>query len=197
MLNRKKERIRAKPSRHQLVALLTPKVVQRFWSKIAVAESAACWLWNASTDKDGYGKFQISLGGSSNQLHIRSHRLAYFLATGELPPVVLHSCDTPSCNNPAHLFGGTQRENRADCVAKERQARGSALTKNRTYPRGENAFHAKLTDAQIVEIRSRFVPRCGVGALAREFGVSLQTISNIGHGRYPRLVEMQKRGAVK
>ena len=46
-------------------------------------------------------------------------------------------------------------------------------------PTGENSVLAKLTDAQVVEIRRRFIPRDpdhGYAALGREFGVSWATV---------------------
>lgn len=69
----------------------------RFWSKVDM--SGSCWLWLRGVDKGGYGKFQLTTGGTPKQLHVRAHRVAYELTYGELPPdaVLLHSCDTPRC----------------------------------------------------------------------------------------------------
>lgn len=158
----------------RLASLMTPRIVARFWKKTIMGTAEECWYWAQGLDKDGYGKFQVPLGGK-RQLSMRSHRLAHFLLTGELPPAVLHRCDKPPCCNPAHLFGGTQRDNRADCVAKGRQARG------------ETNGAAKLTDAQVAEIQRRYVPGRAVAALAREFNINWCTAWSIGTGHYPRL----------
>jgi hypothetical protein len=40
---------------------------------------------------------------------------------------VLHSCDNPVCCNPAHLRVGTDKDNAADRIARNRQQRGSRV----------------------------------------------------------------------
>jgi len=180
--------------RKQMARFITPKVLSRFWSHVERGEPSACWPWLAGTDKDGYGKFQITISSRPPKpIHVRSHRLALFLNTGQLPPAVLHKCDNPPCCNPEHLFAGTQRDNRADCVAKGRHARGDRSSARRyPQPRGERAHHAKLSDAQVEEIRRRYVPRTGVGELVREFGITYTTVRAIGLGCYPRIANARK-----
>ena len=97
--------------------------VQNWWSKVAVADPDACWLWTAGTDRDGYGKFAIGHGGQ-NQTHTRAHRFAYETFVGPIPDghVVMHTCDTPPCVNPAHLMTGTPLDNNDDKVAKGRHS---------------------------------------------------------------------------
>jgi hypothetical protein len=83
-----------------------------------------CLLWTGATAR-GYGI--ISLAGRM----VKTHRLAYELAHGPIPPgegphgtVVMHSCDRPLCCNPAHLSLGTQRDNMLDAAAKGHRHRG-------------------------------------------------------------------------
>lgn len=98
---------------------------ERFWAK--VVKTDGCWLWSAGKDKDGYGKFQLNVPGRRQQIHVRAHRYAFFLANGRWPePEVLHACDTPACVRPDHLGEGTRAQNRADTVARGREPRGSA-----------------------------------------------------------------------
>lgn len=95
---------------------------------------------------------------------------------------VLHRCDNPKCINPEHLFLGTHADNRADCVAKGRGARG------------EKDGLAKLTEGIIRQIRRRYCPNGGPNsgrALAREFGVGPTTIGNIIAGRTWRHVDAE------
>ncbi len=89
-------------------------VKDRFMEKVLVTKD--CWLWQATKNGDGYGRFK--LGGRLQG----AHRVAYFLYKGEIPSgmCVLHRCDTPACVRPDHLFLGTQRENIHDMEKKQR-----------------------------------------------------------------------------
>jgi hypothetical protein len=81
----------------------------------------ACHIWTGTRNKAGYG--MISLGGYT----VLAHRMAHALATGDVATaVVMHSCDNPSCVNPAHLRSGTHMENMADMRAKGRTGKRSA-----------------------------------------------------------------------
>jgi hypothetical protein len=72
------------------------------------------------------------------------------LNRGEIPDglCVLHDCpggDDRLCVNPNHLWLGTKADNARDMVAKGRR---------KGPPIGENHRSAKLSDAQIIQIRS-------------------------------------------
>ena len=103
----------------------------RFWSKID--RSGTCWLWTPKrVGKDGYGRFAVTgrgarcSGDKPKQKHIYAHRLAWELTNGEAPDgaLMLHSCDTPRCCNPAHLSPGSQKENLRQAVDRNRIAKG-------------------------------------------------------------------------
>lgn len=124
-----------------------------------------CLIWSASKLGPHYGG--VKFVGKMR----RAHRVSYELHFGAIPAgmVVMHRCDTPLCIRPEHLRLGTQSENVKDMLAKGRANKA----------RGEGAGNAKLTEAQVREIRARYEPRkYGKGAhvLAREFGVSKPVI---------------------
>ena len=123
-----------------------------YWPRIDRRGGAeTCWLWQAGCDRDGYGKCRVH--GFTER---RAHRIAYMLAHGPIPDDlwVLHTCDTPRCCNPAHLFLGTVADNNADMIAKGRDARGER-SGARKHPervnRGEQCHSAKLTEDQVQE----------------------------------------------
>ncbi len=146
-------------------AFLQPPLEVRFWN--AVDKSGECWLWTANKDKDGYGKIY------ANRKHVRAHRVSWELHVGPIPSglQVLHNCpsgDNPSCVNPAHLFLGTGLTNMRDKVAKGR------------CPRGETSGKAKLTNADVIAIRSAFdAGERNVSAIARRFNIHYSTAGDI------------------
>ena len=86
--------------------------MERFWSKVAKGDR--CWLWKAGTSH-GYGSFRVD--GKVRRAHVVSWKLEH----GSYPELyVCHSCDTPLCVRPDHLFLGTQVDNMRDCVIKGR-----------------------------------------------------------------------------
>jgi hypothetical protein len=84
---------------------------------------------------------------------------------------VCHRCDNPRCVRPEHLFLGTPLDNTRDCVAKGRIARG------------ERSGRARLSAAQVYEIRSRHLRGEPLRALGRAFGVDHKTIKRAVDGK--------------
>lgn len=82
---------------------------ERFWEKVDKKGEDDCWLWTASHDHLGYGRFYV------NDLKRKTgaHRVAYELVIGPIPPrlVIDHLCKNPPCVNPKHLEPVPQYEN--------------------------------------------------------------------------------------
>lgn len=85
-------------------------IESRFWAKVDLRSSIECWNWNGAKRPTGYGMIRID--GKT----CATHRIAYQLQKGEIPEgmEILHSCDNPSCCNPAHLDVGTHQQNIQD-----------------------------------------------------------------------------------
>lgn len=127
--------------------------------------STGCWLWVGGVNSDGYGTWTAH--GET-----KAHRASWVLHNGAIPAGkhVLHKCDQPNCVNPDHLFLGTHQDNMADLRAKGR-AYGA---------KGEANYGAKITEEQALSIMQD--GRSG-SAIAKEFGISKEMVSNIRNGK--------------
>lgn len=149
---------------------LTPQDIERFWSKVNKAPgqgaTGECWEWQLSCCNKGYGKFNI-VGRI-----LKAHRVSYFLHYKEWPfnLLICHHCDNPPCCNPDHLFKGTNDENMADMMKKNRHA---SLT-------GTTNPAAKITESDVMEIRRRYdAGEFAPLKWADEFNVTNATIGQI------------------
>lgn len=142
-------------------------IVERFWLKVEKRDTDECWSWCGGKSERGYG--QLSDGRHRS---IRSHRISYEIHKGAIPDrmLVLHSCDNPSCVNPAHLSLGTQLDNMADKCAKGRLV----------APIGERNGQAKITTEQARQIKLSMERSEN---LATMFGISAKMVRNIRTGR--------------
>lgn len=179
-----------------------------FWKKVDrngpvpehCPELGPCWIWTGGKKRKGYGA--VSYHGKTD----RSHRLAWRLTNGPIPPetpCVLHRCDNPPCCNPSHLFLGDNAANTRDMVAKgrhrvltgdahysrihpEKMARGDR-NGQRTRPecsaRGSRHGKAVNTEEGIREIRRRSAAGQTGRQIARDLGLTATNVSQIlcGH----------------
>lgn len=146
-----------------------PKPKQGFWD--FVDRKGSCWIWRGRKSEKGYGVF------GDNK---KAHRVAYELVKGAIPEgmFVCHHCDNPPCVNPDHLFLSDAQGNMNDMWEKGRG-------------------YTKLTDAQVREIRQKYVEsRIGQRKLAEEYGVTQPQIGYIVRGEQRRKAggPIQKRG---
>jgi hypothetical protein len=136
---------------------------ERFTGKVLAAPDG-CWYWTGHRNTAGYG--MIWRDGKA----VRAHRVAFELFNGPVSAdeVVCHTCDTPICVNPKHLFTGTRLENNRD-----------AATKGRIRS-GDRHHATRLTEDDIRVIRASSER---VGTLAERHGVHQSHISKVRNGQ--------------
>lgn len=86
------------------------------------SEESGCWYWTGAVTQHGYGRMSWK-----NHVY-RTHRLAAHLWLGldleDTDTKVCHTCDSPPCLNPDHLYLGTQKSNVGDMLKRGRAYRG-------------------------------------------------------------------------
>lgn len=130
-------------------------------------ELSPCIEWTGWLERNGYGKTKFE--GRSEW----AHRVAWIKANGQPIPkgmVVRHKCDNPPCVNPDHLELGTQRDNMADALERNRTARGSALP------------HTVHTEEQVRRIILAVHAGESIGSVAERFGEQISAVSQIANG---------------
>lgn len=123
--------------------------------------------------RDSYGYGQVAIGERGQRGKVRRHVIICETFHGERPPgaVVRHKNGVPGDDREDNLEWGTQGENCQDTVQHGKSTQGS-----------KNARH-RLVEAEVVEIKQRLLGGEGTAELARWFGVSQPTISDIKTGR--------------
>jgi hypothetical protein len=142
----------------------------RFWDKVDIPRDGdVCWEWQARRNADGYGEFRVGRRGMQ-----KAHRCAWDLVYGPIPVgmCICHRCDNPPCVNPNHLFLGTRADNQADMARKGRASVRS----------GEANGNARLTEADVREIRARYRGGETQTAIALNYGVDSSTVCYIVNG---------------
>lgn len=141
---------------------------ERFWHYANVTGPGECWLWTGTQDGKGYGLIWDVDAGVNRYAHV----VAWELNRGEpLPEGMLvrhYVCDTPLCVNHNHLLSGTDADNMADKVARDRQSRG------------ETHGIAKLSEMQVVEMRRLYANGSwSQRRLAIRFGITQPNVQSI------------------
>lgn len=121
-------------------------------------DAKGCWIYRGTKNVDGYAIH--SNGRNGRPRNVRLARLIlnrdHGIPLEDRATLACHSCDTPACIRPDHIFPGTHAINSADMVAKRRAPTGDR-SGGRKHPekvaRGSRQGAAKLTEQSVLEIR--------------------------------------------
>lgn len=126
-------------------------------------DSDECLRWPISLNANGYGQF-----GLNGKMQTAS-RYVCEAVKGPAPSPdhhAAHNCGNKWCVNPRHLRWATPVENNADKVT------------HNTHNKGERHGNSKLTDKQVLAIRS-MDGKASHSQIAKLFGVSQTMVSRI------------------
>lgn len=153
-----------------LSCIYSDKDRERFWARVDRPSPTSCWPWLGSHHEFGYGWFWAQ-GKSRN-----AHRVAWEMTYGPIPDglMVMHACDNGTCVNPSHLMVGTGLSNQMDMARKGRSTKGRFV--------GEKHPGAKLTEANVREVRRRVAAGEVHRTIAADFGIGEAYVSVVGRG---------------
>ena len=138
------------------------KLETRFWKNVNKTDT--CWIWKGVQFGHGYGNFRCC--GDS----CAAHRISWIITHKRIPEgmQVLHHCDNRLCVRPDHLWLGKNIDNVMDKVKKLR------------HDFGEKHPGARLTEKQIIEIRSLYKPYTMTAKmLSKKYEISISNIYSV------------------
>jgi hypothetical protein len=147
-------------------------IVASFHANYKKGAGDECWIWEGLRHPvSGYGIQQAGDKTVFKGVGRQAHRRAWYLSNGTKPPRgmsknIMHTCDNPSCVNPAHLVLGTPKMNHDDAVKRA----------------GKRMGRKKLSDQDVINIRSRYAGPSSCVALANEYGISSIHVYNVAMG---------------
>ena len=141
-----------------------PELAEKMERLVRIDPHTGCWEWTRKKNADGYGNGLYHEG-----TQVRSHRLAFLVSMGDLPPSdnpIRHLCDNPACCRPNHLAVGTSLEN-----AEDRQRSGRHRPCTKTYlQKKRDALAARLAEGTDAEV-------------AKKLALSISTVNRARRGR--------------
>ena len=149
-------------------------LMDRLMSHVVKNDVSGCWEWQGSK-RNGYGRMIVGSRTDGTRRSVSTHRLSYELTHGKIPDgmEVCHKCDNRCCVNPDHLFVGTHKENMDD-----RESKG------RNKPqKGEKNGRAKLSEADVLEIKIKRKNGMPFHKIAEEYGVHKKTVMDAVNGK--------------
>ena len=141
-----------------------------------IVNERGCWISKLKQSPTGY--VLISRNDGDKQLNMRLHVLSYFIKNGfDGAHEKSHICHKKVCNgmagcfNPDHVYLGDSFTNQLDRL------------EYGVHNRGEAGVNAKLTDEEVIKIKSDLRNGHKGSDLARDHGVSRMAISFIKNGK--------------
>lgn len=129
--------------------------------------TTACWLWTREFKGGGRdNRAYFSYVHEGKKYRRLAYRLVYELFYGKVldeAVVLRHKCDNQRCHNPQHLEEGTQQDNIADAMARDRIG--------------------KLSKEGVQHIRWLNEHDYAVTQIARIFNVTTQAIRDVLNGK--------------
>lgn len=93
--------------------------------------------------------------------------------------VVMHTCDKPGCEEPTHLFLGTQLDNINDCINKGRRVNNNGTRNGKSL----------LSEQAVLDIKQMINEGYTQREIAEEFNVSQPTISAIKNNKRWKILD--------
>ena len=133
------------------------------FKNVDMATPDECWPWKGKINSKDQRPY-ITIEGVRRAAYV----IVYELYSGEqaMGRYILHSCDNSVCCNPHHLSWGSHQDNMDDMVSMGRQYR----------PIGVKNWATKLSDAEVIEIRSLPGLYRDIGAI---YGIAPSTVGSI------------------
>lgn len=141
--------------------------IERFWTKVDRSGGPDdCWPWIGGRNAAGYGQFYAHRQDAQpgdRQHRFPAHRwLLGYLRGRELEggahgiEEACHRCDNPPCVNPAHLYVGTRRSNKAEELERGRNhyralthcPQGHPYDEDNTYTRSSGSRQCRACRAE-------------------------------------------------
>lgn len=154
------------------MAVYSPILLARFWSKVDVRANCDCWQWNGAVGANGYGRIKVN---SKKVVH--AHRVAWEMFNSDRlgDRFACHTCDNKLCVNPHHIYAGDHDSNTRDA-----HERGRYVSRVQS---GSSNNNARLTEPDVIRIKEMIAAGMTNRAIARGFPVSDAMVSRIRKGR--------------
>ncbi len=158
-------------------------IADRFWKRVEKdgpvpihrPELGNCWQWTGTLVK-GYGQLTVK-----GRRHHSAARFSMELHGMQIDGMfACHHCDNRACVRPEHLFAGSHEENMKDMREKGRSGIKVGMRFNsKNAMRGERHTSSVLKEADVIEIRRRFMAGEKQTVLCADYGVSFGCIYKV------------------